>query len=116
MSTGLIEASEGGVVQVETEGGQKFLVENDLACMSPGRAKYRPSPWKALVPDLVTMFNAGPEVQPNSEEKALVRTVISSTAPMGRVDMAIWRPHASSLLAPSSVVVVVRREPAPVAT
>ena len=66
------------------------------------------------MPPLVTMFNAGPAVQPNSEEKALERTVISWTAPSGTVAIMVWRPHASSLLAPSSVAVVVRREPAPV--
>ena len=60
------------------------------------------------------MFNAGPDVQPNSEENAFVSTVISCTAPMGIVAIMVCRPHASSLLAPSSVVVVVRREPAPV--
>src|SRR6187399_2169880 len=60
------------------------------------------------------MLTAGPEVQPNSEEKALEKTVISWTAPSGRVVMATCRPHASSLFAPSSVKVVARREPTPV--
>jgi hypothetical protein len=73
-----------------------------------------PSPWKSFVPDLVTMFSAGPEVQPNSEEKAFVRMLISCTAPSGTVAMAVWRPQPSSLFAPSSVNVVARREPTPV--
>ena len=61
------------------------------------------------MPDLVTMFNAGPEVQPNSEENAFESTVISWMAPSGTVAIIVWRPHASSLFAPSSVTVVVRR-------
>src|SRR4051794_40338133 len=114
-STGLMAVRVPGVTQVETDGAQKFLVENVCACMlPPGRAMKRASPWMLLVPDLVTMFNAGPAVQPNSEENALESTVISWMAPIGMVAMAVWRPHASSLLAPSSVLVVVRREPAPV--
>jgi len=36
-------------------------------------------------------------------------------APRGMVAIMVWRPHASSLFAPSSVNVVVRRDPAPVA-
>ena len=75
---------------------------------------YSASPCRLFVPDLVTMFNAGPAVQPNSEENAFESTVISWTAPSGTVAIIVWRPHASSLFAPSSVVVVVRREPAPV--
>src|SRR5664279_697407 len=113
-STGLIEVRVVGVTQVEIEGAQKFFVEKDFACMSPGRLMNRASPCRVLVPDLVTMLRAGPAVQPNSEEKALERTVISWTAPMGMVAIIVWRPQASSLLAPSSVVVVVRRDPAPV--
>ena len=35
-------------------------------------------------------------------------------APSGTVAIAVWRPHPSSLFAPSSVNVVVRREPTPV--
>ena len=66
------------------------------------------------MPDLVTMFSAGPAVQPNSEENAFESTVISWMAPSGTVAIIVWRPHASSLFAPSSVKVVVRREPAPV--
>ena len=73
-----------------------------------------PSPCRVFVPDLVTMFSAGPAVQPNSEENAFESTVISWMAPSGMVAIIVWRPHASSLFAPSSVVVVVRREPAPV--
>src|SRR5882762_9166698 len=60
------------------------------------------------------MLSAGPAVHPNSEENAFERTVISWTAPIGTVAIIVWRPHASSLFAPSRVVVVVRREPAPV--
>src|SRR5262249_15105298 len=113
-STGLIEASVLGVTQDDTEGAQNPSVLKDFACISPGRAMNSPSPWKPFVPDLVTMFNAGPAVQPNSEEKALLSTVISCTAPRGTVAIAVWRPHASSLLAPSSVTVVCRRPPTPV--
>src|SRR5215468_7827260 len=114
MSTGLIAASEGGLTQVGTDGGQKFLVENFFACQSPGRIINSPSPWKLFVPDLVTTFNAGPEVQPNSEENAFVSTFISWMAPSGTVAIAVWRPQPSSLFAPSSVKVVARREPTPV--
>src|ERR1700674_5407161 len=114
MSTGLIAASVLGVTQLGTDGGQKFLVENVFACQPPGRLMNSPSPCRLFVPDLVTMFKAGPAVQPNSEEKAFESTVISWMAPSGMVAIIVWRPHASSLFAPSSVVVVVRREPAPV--
>ena len=62
-----------------------------------------PSPCRSLVPDLVTMFNAGPAVQPNSEENAFESTVISWIAPSGTVAIAVWRPHPSSLFAPSRV-------------
>src|SRR4051812_10342474 len=114
MSMGVIEVSVVGVTHEGTEGGQKFFVEKDLACISPGRPRKRNSPWKPLVPPLVTILRAGPAVQPNSEEKALESSVISCTAPSGMVAIIVCRPQASSLLAPSRVVVVVRREPAPV--
>ena len=64
-----------------------------------------------MVPVLVTMFSAGPEVQPNSDEKALDSTEISWIAPTGTVACIVWRPQPSSLLAPSSMNVVVRRLP-----
>src|SRR3984893_11559472 len=114
MSTGLIAWSVLGVTQLGTEGGQKPLVENVFACQSPGRLINSASPCRLFVPDLVTMFRAGPEVHPNSEEKAFESTVISWMAPSGTVAIAVWRPHPSSLLAPSSVNVVARREPTPV--
>src|SRR5215510_10836001 len=114
MSTGLIAVSVVGVTQLGTDGGQKPLVENFSACQSPGRTKNNPSPCRLFVPDLVTMFNAGPEVHPNSEEKAFVSTFISWMAPSGTVATAVWRPHPSSLFAPSSVNVVARRDPTPV--
>ncbi len=66
------------------------------------------------MPDLVTMFIAGPAVQPNSAENALVSTAASCTAPSGTVVSIVWRPQPSSLLAPSSMYVVVRRLPEPV--
>ena len=66
------------------------------------------------MPDLVTMFSAGPAVQPNSAEKAFVITATSCTAPTGTVAIIVWRPQPSSLLAPSSMNVVVRRLPEPV--
>src|SRR5205085_5295616 len=114
ISTGLIAVSVVGLTQLGTDGGQKPLVGNVSACQSPGRIRNSPSPWKPFVPDLVTMFNAGPEVQPNSEENAFVSMLISWIAPRGTVAIMVWRPHTSSLFAPSSVTVVVRREPAPV--
>src|SRR6185295_6808226 len=89
MSTGLIAVSVLGVTQLETEGGQKPFVENVLACHPPGRFTNIPSPWNSFVPDLVTIFSAGPEVQPNSEEKALVSTAISWIAPIGTVAIAV---------------------------
>ncbi len=63
------------------------------------------------MPDLVTMFSAGPAVQPNSAENAFESTVISWIAPSGTVAIIVWRPQPSSLFAPSSVNVVVRRDP-----
>src|ERR671939_642213 len=102
MSTGLMARSVAGVTQVSTEGGQKPFVENVFACqLPPGRTRVKPSPWNSFVPDLVTMLSAGPDVQPNSDEKALVRRLISCTAPMGTVATAVWRPQPSSLFAPS---------------
>ena len=61
-----------GVVQLDTDDEQKFLVENVSACQPPERTMNIPSPCRAFVPDLVTMFNAGPAVQPNSAENAFV--------------------------------------------
>src|SRR5262245_25148338 len=106
MSTGLIAASEGGLTQVGTDGGQKFLVENFFACQSPGRIMNSPSLCRLFVPDLVTMFNAGLEVQLNSEENEFESTVISWMALSGTVAIAVWRSHSSSLLALSSKTVV----------
>ena len=60
------------------------------------------------------MFSAGPAVQPNSAENAFESTEISWMAPTGTVAIIVWRPQASSLLAPSSVTVVWRRPPAAV--
>src|ERR1035438_5063869 len=91
-----MEVSVVGVTQLDTEGGQKPEVENDLACMPLGRFMYSASPCKSFVPDLVTMFTAGPEVQPNSAENAFVSTVISWIAPIGTAVIIVWRPHASS--------------------
>ena len=53
-------------------------------------------------------------VQPNSAENAFDSTEISWMAPTGTVAIMVWRPHPSSLLAPSSMKVVVRRLPPPV--
>jgi hypothetical protein len=44
---------------------------------------------KRFVPDLVTMFSAGPEVQPNSEENAFESTVDFLIAPSGTVAIAV---------------------------
>src|SRR5262249_43413499 len=106
MSTGLIAASWLGLTQLGTDWGEKFLVENFSACQSPGRIMNSPSPCRLLVPDFVTMFNAGPEVHPYSEENAFESTVISWMAPIGTVAIAVWRPQPSSLLARSSRTVV----------
>src|SRR5690242_21867979 len=114
MSTALTRVSVDGVTHVATDGGQKFLVENPSDCILPGRPRNNDSPCSSFVPDFVTMFNAGPAVQPNSDENAFDSAVISCTAPIGTVAIAIWRPHASSLFAPSSVTVVCRRPPTPV--
>src|SRR5437879_3915909 len=89
MSTGLIAARVVGVTQLGTDGGQKFVVENVSACMPPGRLRNSPSPWYLFVPDLVTMFNAEPAVQPNSDENALESTVTSWMAPIGIVATAV---------------------------
>src|SRR5437773_1296480 len=111
MSTGLIARKVLGVVQ---EDGQNPFMENVFACQSPGRIMNNPSPRNAFVPDFVTTFTAGPDVQPYSAENALDSSVTSCTAPSGTVAIIVWRPQASSLFAPSSVNVVARREPAPV--
>src|SRR4051812_24122717 len=115
MSTGLMAVRVEGVTQLWTDGGQNPSVENDFAWkLPPGRPRYSASPWKLLVQDLVTMLRAGPEVQPNSEANAFCRTWISLMAPRGTVAIAVWRPHPSSLFAPSRVNDVARREPTPV--
>src|SRR6266850_7700534 len=93
MSTGLIAFSVVGVTQLGTDGGQKPLVENDFACQPPGRTMNSPSPCRSFVPDLVTMFNAGPAVQPNSEENAFESTVIFLTGPGGTVAIAVLPPR-----------------------
>ena len=102
-SAGLTAVSVAGVTQVGTDGAQKPVVANVLACQLPGRAMYSPSPCRSLVPDLVTMLSAGPAVQPNSAENALESTAISWMAPTGTVAIIVWRPQPSSLLAPSSM-------------
>src|SRR5829696_3980502 len=76
-SAGLTAVSVGGVMQLGTDGGQKPFRPNSFACQPPGRAIYRPSPCRSLVPDLVTMLSAGPAVQPNSAENAFDSTEIS---------------------------------------
>src|SRR3954471_9445610 len=101
-------------MQVATDGGQKPRVPNVFACQPPGRVIYRPSPRRSFVPDLVTMFSAGPAVQPNSAEKAFESTEISWMEPPGTVASIVCRPQPSSLLAPPSMNVVVRRLPPPV--
>src|SRR5262245_18032230 len=95
-SAGLTTVSVVGVEQVATDGGQKPSVPNVFACQAPGRVMYSPSPRRLLVPDFVTMFSAGPAVQPYSAENALERTEISCTAPSGTVAIDVWRPHPSS--------------------
>src|ERR1051326_710156 len=77
MSRGLIARSVLGVTQVGTLRGQKSLVENVFACQSPGRNMNKPSPCRSFVPDFVTMFSAGPAVQPYSAENAFDRIAIS---------------------------------------
>src|SRR6476620_3052047 len=116
MSTGLIDVRAAGTMHVGTDSGQKFFVEKDFACQPPGRNIANTSPWKPFVPDFVTMLSAGPAVQPNSAEKELDKIVISCIAPSGIVAIDVCRPQLSSLLAPSSTVVVWRRPPTPVTT
>src|ERR1043165_820967 len=89
MSTGLIACSVAGVMQLDTDGGQKPLVEKLFACHAPGRSIKMASPRSSFVPDFVTMFSAGPAVQPNSEENAFERTFISCIAPSGTVAIAV---------------------------
>ena len=111
----MIAVSVVGVAQlVATDGAQKPVVENVFACQPPGRPMNSPSPCRMFVPDLVTMFSAGPAVQPNSAENAFEHRDTSWTAPTGTVASIVWRPQPSSLLAPSSMNVVVRRLPPPV--
>ena len=74
-----------GVTHDDTEGAQKFFVENVDAWSPPGRNMYSASPRNVLVPDLVTMLSAGPAVQPYSAENAFDRTVVSCTAPTGTI-------------------------------
>ena len=57
------------------------------------------------------MLKAGPAVQPNSAENAFASTETSCTAPTGTAAIIVCRPQLSSLLAPSSMYVVVRRLP-----
>src|SRR5207249_2316864 len=68
-SAGLTAVSVVGVMQqLATDGAQKPSVPNVFACQPPGRVMNSPSPRTSFVPDLVTMFSAGPAVQPNSAE------------------------------------------------
>src|SRR6185436_7480956 len=96
-----------GAMQLATDGAQNPVVPKLFACQLPGRVMNRPSPRTSLVPDLVTMLRAGPAVQPNSAENAFDSTEISWIAPIGTVAIIVWRPQPSSLLAPSSMKVVV---------
>ena len=115
MSAGLIAVSVAGVMQRRDRRRAEARRSRTSSPASrrdgPCRA---PSPCTSFVPDLVTMFSAGPAVQPNSAENAFESTGISWTAPTGTVASIVWRPQPSSLLAPSSMNVVVRRLPAPV--
>src|SRR5439155_23062057 len=99
-SAGLMAVSVLGVMQLATDGAQKPTVPNVSACHPPGRVMKSPSPRTSFVPDLVTMFIAGPAVQPNSAENAFESTETSWMAPTGTVAIMVWRPHPSSLLAP----------------
>src|ERR1051326_2179756 len=103
-----------GFTHEGTDDGHCASLPSVFACSPPGRPRNSPSPWSALVPDLVTMLTAALEVQPNSAENAFDSTVISWIAPTGTVAIIVWRPHGSSLLAPSMVTAVSRRPPAPV--
>src|SRR5262245_52761547 len=102
-----------GSTQLEIEPGHCAPVPNEDGCAPPGRPRIRPSPRSTLVPDLVTMLTAGPEVQPNSAENALDMTFISSTAPTGSVANIVCRPHGSLPVAPSKTKSVCRHPPAP---
>ena len=71
-------ASVDGVTQLATEGGQKFLGRERFRLpVPPGRPRNNASPCSSFVPDFVTMFSAGPAVQPNSDENAFDSAVIS---------------------------------------
>src|SRR5215470_6028545 len=111
MSGGLTVVREAGVTHVETDDGQNSSVLSVFDCQLSGRFMYSASPCRVLVPDLLTMFIAGPAVHPNSAENELERICTSCTAPSGSVVIAVWRPHPSSMLAPSSMYVFVRRLP-----
>ena len=63
-AAGLTAVRGAGVMQLATDGAQKPAVPNVFACQPPGRVRYSASPRTSLVPDLVTMFRAGPAVQP----------------------------------------------------
>src|SRR5262245_2233959 len=102
-----------GSTQLEIEPGHWAPVPNVDGCAPPGRPRIRPSPRITLVPDLVTMLMAGPEVQPNSLENAFDMTFTSSTAPTGSVANIVWRPHGSLPVAPSTTKSVCRHPPAP---
>lgn|GEM_PF-6704527 len=65
------------MTQLSTDGAQKPEVENVRAWERPSRFMKSASPCRSFVPDFVTIFRAGPAVQPYSDEKALERTVIS---------------------------------------
>src|SRR6266851_1762800 len=92
-SAGLMAVNVAGVMQLVTDGAQKPSVPNVFACHAPGRVMNSPSPRTSLVPDLVTMFSAGPAVQPNSAENAFDSTETSWMAPTGTVAIMVWRPH-----------------------
>ena len=95
--------------------GKNSLSKTILPASRPVGKSPSASPRKLFVPDFVTMFSAGPAVQPNSAENEFVRTVISCIGRSGR--------SRSRLPAPAFIVartieerVVSRRPPTPVTT
>src|SRR5258707_14130262 len=95
MSTGLTAVSAPGVAQLGVESGQKPSVENDFAWRSPpGRLRTSASPCTRLEPDLVTMFRAGPEDQPNLDANGLVSTWNSMMKPTSQDDLPDGGPHS----------------------
>src|SRR6185503_11424321 len=88
---------------VDTHVGERLPVVSFVIEMTVGRQHERRQRRRQERGPVLHRVIAGPAVQPNSAENALVNTANSWMAPSGTVASIVCRPQPSSLLAPSSM-------------